>query len=302
MNKITFGPISSRRFGLSLGIDLSPNQKQCNFDCVYCELQAAKPMEKSLIYPKIQDIIEQVKQALASDVKFDFLTLTANGEPSLYPYLKELVYELNKIKQDKKLLILSNGSGVLNTHAFNALMDIDVVKFSLDSAIEKTFYRIDRALKQIKLEVMIEKMIAFRKKFLGDLIMEVLIVQGLNDSKEEMLALNEIFDKIKPLRVDFSTIDRPPAYPVKGISLEKLEELSIYITSVPVVLAKHCYKGEKIDFDTGELLKMLQLRAQSEFDIENKFSQYSKDILEKLIKEQKVVVKNLAGVNFYKKI
>ncbi|EAJ6142205.1 radical SAM protein [Campylobacter lari] len=302
MNKITFGPISSRRFGLSLGIDLSPNQKQCNFDCVYCELQAAKPIEKSLVYPKIQDILEQVKQTLASSVKFDFLTLTANGEPSLYPHLKELVCELNKIKQDKKLLILSNGSGVLNTHVFDALMDIDVVKFSLDSAKEKTFYRIDRALKQIKLEIMIEKMIIFRKNFLGELIMEVLIVQGLNDSKEEMLALNDVFDKIKPSRVDFSTIDRPPAYPVKGISMEKLEELSMYITSVPVVLAKHYYKGEKIDFNTQELLKMLQLRAQSEFDIENKFSQYSKEVLEKLIKEQKVVVKNLAGVNFYKKI
>ncbi|HEC1794410.1 TPA: radical SAM protein [Campylobacter lari] len=302
MNKITFGPISSRRFGLSLGVDLSPNQKQCNFDCVYCELQAAKPIEKSLIYPKIQDILEQVKQALSSNVKFEFLTLTANGEPSLYPHLKELVCELNKIKQDKKLLILSNGSGVLNTHVFDALMDIDVVKFSLDSAKEKTFYRIDRALKQIKLEIMIEKMIIFRKKFLGELIMEVLIVQGLNDSKEEMLALNDVFDKIKPSRVDFSTIDRPPAYPVKGISMEKLEELSMYITSVPVVLAKHYYKGEKIDFNAQELLKMLQLRAQSEFDIENKFSQYSKEVLEKLIKEQKVVVKNLAGVNFYKKI
>ncbi|EGK8008474.1 radical SAM protein [Campylobacter lari] len=302
MNKITFGPISSRRFGLSLGIDLSPNQKQCNFDCVYCELQAAKPIEKSLVYPKIQDILEQVKQTLASSVKFDFLTLTANGEPSLYPHLKELVCELNKIKHDKKLLILSNGSGVLNTHVFDALMDIDVVKFSLDSAKEKTFYRIDRALKQIKLEIMIEKMIIFRKNFLGELIMEVLIVQGLNDSKEEMLALNDVFDKIKPSRVDFSTIDRPPAYPVKGISMEKLEELSMYITSVPVVLAKHYYKGEKIDFNAQELLKMLQLRAQSEFDIENKFSQYSKEVLEKLIKEQKVVVKNLAGVNFYKKI
>ncbi|AJD06054.1 radical SAM protein [Campylobacter lari] len=302
MNKITFGPISSRRFGLSLGIDLSPNQKQCNFDCVYCELQAAKPVEKSLIYPKIQDILEQVKQSLASDVKFDFLTLTANGEPSLYPHLKELVCELNKIKQDKKLLILSNGSGVLNPNAYNALLDIDVVKFSLDSAKEKTFYRIDKALKQIKLETMIDKMIAFREKFLGELVMEVLVVQGLNDNKEEMLALNEVFDKIKPLRVDFSTIDRPPAYPVKGVSMEKLEELSMYINSTPVVLAKRYYKGKKIDFNAQELLKMLQLRAQSEFDIENKFSQYSKDILEKLLKEQKIIVKNLAGVKFYKKI
>ncbi|RKO65225.1 radical SAM protein [Campylobacter sp. P255] len=302
MSKITFGPISSRRFGLSLGIDLSPNQKQCNFDCVYCELQAAKPLERALIYPEVQDIIHEVQKALESNVQFDFLTLTANGEPSLYPHLEKLVNELKKIKQDKKLLILSNGSGVLNPNSFNALLGIDVVKFSLDSAIEKTFYRIDRALKQIRLEAMVEKMITFREKFLGDLVMEVLIVQGLNDSKEEMHALNDVFARIKPLRVDLSTIDRPPAYPVKGVSTEKLEELSACITAVPVVLAKHYYKGDKIDFNAFELLKMVQLRAQSEFDVENKFSQNSKELLKQLVEQGQITVKNLAGVKFYKKI
>ncbi|MBF7046054.1 radical SAM protein [Campylobacter volucris] len=300
MNKIVFGPINSRRFGISLGVDLSPDQKQCNFDCVYCELKVAKPQEKSLVYPSIEDIIKELEQALARHKHIDFITLTANGEPSLYPFLDELIVKLNQIKNGKKLLILSNGSAVLNAKAYKALLSLDVVKFSLDSAIEKTFYKIDKALKQIKIHDLIEKMIAFSKDFKGDLIMETLIVEGINDIKEEMLALNQAFASINPLRVDFSTIDRPPAYPVKAIDFKKLQELSLYITSVPVVLAKHNYDGIKNDFSEQELLKMLQLRSQSEFDVENNFSQLSKDNLAKLLKEKKIVVKNLSGVKFYK--
>ncbi|AJC86040.1 radical SAM protein [Campylobacter sp. RM16704] len=302
MSKIVFGPVNSRRFGLSVGIDLSPSQKQCNFDCVYCELKAAKPMEKYLIYPSVNEVVNEIEKFLNGEIDFDFLTLTANGEPSLYPHLKELVQELNKIKNKKKLLILSNGSAVLNPKSFEALLDIDVVKFSLDSVIEKTFYRIDRALKVIKINDLIEKMILFNQNFKGDLIIEVLIVEGLNDTKEEILALNDAFRKINPLRVDFSTIDRPPAYPVKGVSLQKLKELSMYITNTPIVLAKHNYTKEKMDFTVDELLKILQLRAQSEFDIENNFTQLSKNNLQILLEEKKIIIKDLAGIKFYKKI
>ncbi|TXE78862.1 radical SAM protein [Campylobacter peloridis] len=302
MSKIVFGPISSRRFGLSLGIDLSPSQKQCNFDCVYCELKAAKPVEKSIFYPSVDAVLAEVLKAMKSGVEFDFLTLTANGEPSLYPDLALLIQELNAIKKDKKLLILSNGSAVLNSQSFNALFDIDVVKFSLDSVIEKTFYRIDRALKSIKIDLLLEKMINFSQKFKGDLIIEVLIVQGLNDNEEEMLALNQAFKKIKPLRVDFSTIDRPPAYPVKAISNQKLIELSSCIDSACVVVAKHFYNQTKFDFSENELLKMLKLRAQSEFDVENTFSPKSKERLKKLLLESKIQELNLLGVKFYKTI
>lgn len=302
MSKIVFGPISSRRFGLSLGIDLSPSQKQCNFDCVYCELKAAKPVEKSVLYPSVDEVLAEVLNAMESGVEFDFLTLTANGEPSLYPDLALLIQELNAIKKDKKLLILSNGSAVLNSQSFNALLDIDVVKFSLDSVIEKTFYRIDRALKSIKIDLLLEKMIKFSQKFKGDLIIEVLIVQGLNDNEEEMLALNQAFKKIKPLRVDFSTIDRPPVYPVKAISNQRLIELSSCIDSACVVVAKHFYNQTKFDFSENELLKMLKLRAQSEFDVENTFSPKSKERLKKLLLESKIQELNLLGVKFYKTI
>ncbi|KAJ9983945.1 radical SAM protein [Campylobacter jejuni] len=298
--KILFGPVSSRRFGRSLGIDLSPSKKQCNFDCVYCELDPKKAQEKQDEIISIYKIISEVKAMLEKNVEFDFLTLTANGEPSLYPHLNELILSLRSIAKDKKLLILSNGTAVLDEDKFNTLLKLDVVKFSLDSAVAKTFYRIDRALKNIDLEKMIEKMADFRARFNGDLIMEILVVKDLNDNEEEFEALNQALKKIMPLRVDLSTIDRPPAYAVKKVSEEKLLELSKLIDSTPVLLAKRHYEGEKLSFNEEELLKMLHLRSQSEIDIEVKFDEQSKTLLNQLIKEKKVKILDLAGVKFYK--
>ncbi|EAH5289841.1 radical SAM protein [Campylobacter jejuni] len=298
--KILFGPVSSRRFGRSLGIDLSPSKKQCNFDCVYCELDPKKAQEKQDEIISIDKIISEVKVVLEKNVEFDFLTLTANGEPSLYPHLNELILSLRSIAKDKKLLILSNGTAVLDEDKFNALLKLDVVKFSLDSAVAKTFYRIDRALKNIDLEKMIEKMADFRARFNGDLIMEILVVKDLNDNEEEFKALNQALKKIMPLRVDLSTIDRPPAYAVKKVSEKKLLELSKLIDSTPVLLAKRHYEGEKLSFNEEELLKMLHLRSQSEIDIEVKFDEQSKTLLNQLIKEKKVKILDLAGVKFYK--
>ncbi len=298
--KILFGPVSSRRFGRSLGIDLSPSKKQCNFDCVYCELDPKKAQEKQDEIISIDKIISEIKAMLEKNVEFDFLTLTANGEPSLYPYLNELILSLRSIAKDKKLLILSNGTAVLDEDKFNALLKLDVVKFSLDSAVAKTFYRIDRALKNIDLEKMIEKMADFRARFNGDLIMEILVVKDLNDNEEEFEALNQALKKIMPSRVDLSTIDRPPAYAVKKVSEEKLLELSKLIDSTPVLLAKRHYEGEKLSFNEEELLKMLHLRSQSEIDIEVKFDEQSKTLLNQLIKEKKVKILDLAGVKFYK--
>ncbi|HEB9433268.1 TPA: radical SAM protein [Campylobacter coli] len=298
--KILFGPINSRRFGRSLGIDLSPSKKQCNFDCVYCELEAQKPQAKQDEIVSVEEIVLEVQNILEKNISFDFLTLTANGEPSLYPHLEELISSLRKIAKDKKLLILSNGTAVLDQNKFNALLKLDMVKFSLDSAISKTFYRIDRALKNIDLEKMIEKMAEFKTQFKGDLVMEILVVKDLNDNEEEFIALNQALAKIAPLRVDLSTIDRPPAYAVKKVSEERLLELSKLITSTPVLLPKRHYEGEKLNFNEEELLKMLHLRSQSEIDIENKLDKASQVLLDKLIKEEKVKILNLAGVKFYK--
>ncbi|MCR2099750.1 radical SAM protein [Campylobacter upsaliensis] len=292
-----FGPINSRRFGLSLGVDLSGAKKQCNFDCVYCELDAAKPIREQESVLSVEEILTELKAILKKDVKFDVLTLTANGEPSLYPHLKELILELKKLIKDKKILILSNGTAVLDEEKMRTLMLCDIVKFSLDSANEKTFYKIDRALKGIDLSKMIEKMAEFRTKFSGALVMEILVVKGFNDNEEEFILLNDALAKIAPMRVDLSSIDRPPAYAVSGVDEMRLLELSGLISSVPVFIAKR-HKAI-LSFSEEELLKTLRLRPQSELDVEC-FDTKSKRNLQTLLEKGQIKSVNLAGVKFYK--
>ena len=128
--KYIFGPISSRRFGMSLGIDLSPDEKSCNFDCIYCELEKAQKSDTIKNPPKVEDIINDVKKGFEK-FQFDVLTITANGEPTLYPYLDELVDKLKIF--DKKLLILSNSSTINNPQIQQILKKLDIVKLSLDN-------------------------------------------------------------------------------------------------------------------------------------------------------------------------
>jgi len=128
---IIFGPIPSRRFGMSLGIDLSPTSKQCNFDCLYCELQVAKTVSKQTYSISVKDIISQLKIALKNHTNIDVITFTANGEPSLYPYLDELIDEVDKIKKNIKTLILSNGANIYSTEIQKVFLKIDIVNFIL---------------------------------------------------------------------------------------------------------------------------------------------------------------------------
>ncbi|WP_149712962.1 radical SAM protein [Campylobacter concisus] len=297
---IVFGPINSRRFGMSLGIDLSPKQKSCNFDCVYCELKGAKPVEEIENPPSIDEIISALKEALKVHQNIDVITLTANGEPTLYPHLKELIVKVNEIKGRAKTLILSNGSGARDQKICEALQGLDIVKFSLDSAVQSTFKKIDRNKSGIEVNELIKAMAKFRKEFKGELVLEILVVAGFNDKEEEFMVLNEAINEIAPHRVDVGTIDRPPAYNLKGVDASRLEELASKIKGVPVTIARAHKIEQKYEFSKSEILAMLERRPQTTANVEENFSEHSKQILNKLLQDGVVYQTDVAGVKFYK--
>ena len=295
-----FGPINSRRFGMSLGIDLSPKQKSCNFDCVYCELKSAKPVEEIENPPSVDEIISALKEALKVHQNIDVITLTANGEPTLYPHLKELIAKVNELKGRAKTLILSNGSGARDQKICEALQGLDIVKFSLDSAVQSTFKKIDRNKSGIEVNELIKAMAKFRKDFKGELVLEILVVAEFNDKEGEFIALNEAINEIAPHRVDVGTIDRPPAYNVKGVDASRLEELASKIKGVPVTIARAHKIEQKYEFSKSEILAMLERRPQTTANVEENFSEHSKQILNKLLQDGAVYQTDVAGVKFYK--
>ncbi|MCK9161315.1 MAG: radical SAM protein [Arcobacteraceae bacterium] len=300
-SNIIFGPVPSRRFGISLGIDLSPDTKQCNFDCLYCELKAAKTVDSMSHYPSVEEILNAVKNKLQSSTsKIEVLTLTANGEPTLYPYLKELVTSLKTLNKEIKLLILSNGSTIYKRKVQEALLDIDIVKLSLDCVSKECFNKLDRPHKSVEVDKIVTGMVEFQKIFKNELVLEILFVKSLNNKNKEIELLKNAIKEIKPSRVDLSTIDRPPAYKVEAISFEELEEIASKL-DYPYINIAHKHRPIfEATYSKDEILALLQRRPLSKFDIEHTFSNSSRSFLNELIDDKKVEIIDSSGVEFYK--
>ena len=232
---IIFGPVLSRRFGYSLGVDLSPMRKQCNFDCVYCELHKAKPIESMEEILPPEQILLAITNAIKQHNRIDVLTFTATGEPTLYPYLYELISQTKSIlPRHIKTLILSNGSNFRAKQA--ALKLFDIVKFSLDSVLVQEFKKIDRPSKTLNLAQILESIQEFARIYQGELVAEVLLVEGHNDTKENLIAIAQFLRNIRISRVDLGTIDRPSAYQVRPLTQEKLQWASQFFAGLPVTL------------------------------------------------------------------
>lgn len=296
-----FGPVSSRRFGLSLGVDLSPGQKSCNFDCLYCELFSAKPVDTIINPPAPTEVIQETREALEKFPDVQVITITANGEPTLYPFLDELIQGLNAIKGKRKLLILSNGSTIMRTQIQESLKKLDIVKLSLDCATQECFKKLDRPLKGIFVEEIIEGMKEFRKKFIGVFVIEILVVKGINDKIEEMEELNKALQQIQPDRVDLGTIDRPPAYRVEAVSYQKLVELSKAFTNLHLnIVSRKGKTPHPKELSDKEILDTLKHRPFTDEDVASLFDEETRKRFSRLLKEEKIETKNVGNILFYK--
>ncbi|MCG3661436.1 radical SAM protein [Aliarcobacter butzleri] len=301
-NSIIFGPIPSRRFGISLGIDLSPSKKQCNFDCLYCELEGSKTVDKMDTFPSVDEIIKAIKESFKNHPKIDVITITCNGEPTLYPKLSELIDEINKIKGETKTLILSNGSTIYKKEIFEALLKIDIVKLSLDCVSEKCFKKLDRQNKSVEIEKIVPSMIEFSQKTKKDFVLEVLFVKDINDKDEEIELLFNAAKQINPKRIDIGTIDRPPAYKVNPVSYEFLEDVANKFEGLNVNIVFKNRLKQIISYNKEEILSMINRRPLTIEDIENMFDNQSKIFLEELIRNEEIGLVDNAGIKFYKKI
>lgn len=300
MNTI-FGPVHSRRFGVSLGIDLSSSTKQCNFDCLYCELAPMQAITQQHEITPIATIINDLTHALTQHPNIDVITLTANGEPTMYPYLEELIDQIDTLKGDIETLILSNSAYLSNPKVFQALLKLDQVKLSLDAATSEVFHKIDRPAEGINIEDIISSIEKFSHVYRGKLFIEILFVRGLNDTREEIAALNKALLPISCERIDIGTIDRPPAYPVEGLNFTELFELSHYFdTTLPIHIVSRTHaQAIPSYFTSNEILTTLDKRPLTEDDINALFDDTSKKRFQILLDEEKISTIERSNIIFY---
>ncbi|MGQ1787461.1 MULTISPECIES: radical SAM protein [unclassified Saccharicrinis] len=223
MYKFLFGPVPSRRLGMSLGVDLVP-KKVCSLNCVYCEVGRTTLLtterKEYILYDKVTSELEHY---FANNPDPDYITFSGSGEPTLNTKIGEVLQFVKQIKKDVPVAVLTNGTLFYNKKVRHELMGANVVLPSLDAATETTFRKINRPATQLTVDKYIPGLIDFRNEFKGTIWLEVMIIPGYNDGMDNLNSIKDAILKIKPDKIQLNTLDRPGI--VHGLRAARWDEL-----------------------------------------------------------------------------
>ncbi len=234
---IIFGPVRSRRLGISLGVNLLPNDyKFCNFNCIYCECgwTDSKNINKSKLHlrenVKLQ-LQEKLQLMQKNNEPLDVITFAGNGEPTLHPEFDKIIDDTIEIRDkyfsEARIAVLSNATTIHKEKVFNALLEIDDNILKLDSALEKTVKLLNNPIGPFSLDSIINNL----KKFKGNFILQTMFVRGKyndividNTTKKEVEAWLSLLPELNPRLIMIYTIARDT--PVAGLEKISVSELN----------------------------------------------------------------------------
>jgi len=224
-----YGPLNSRRLGLSLGLSLTP-QKTCNLDCLYCQLgKTVRRVDERCEYISIEDILGELKSWLDNnpeEVKeLNYITLSGAGEPTLNSGLGKLIGAVKKLSK-AKIAVITNSTLLPDARLRADLAAADLIVPSLDAATVDVFDRINRPDPKIDLNKVIEGLVDLKKEFHGKIWLEVMLVAGINDDIGHIRKLKEAIDRINPDKIQLNSPVRTTAEPgILPVAKEKLEQI-----------------------------------------------------------------------------
>ncbi|MBI9061241.1 MAG: radical SAM protein [Marinilabiliaceae bacterium] len=249
-----FGPVPSRRLGMSLGIDLVP-KKVCSLDCVYCEVgQTTLHTTIRKEYILFDKIAEELKHYLNNNAKPDFLTLTGSGEPTLNSRIGDLISFIKQNYSEIPVAVITNGTLLNNPKVREEILHADVVLPSLDASKDEIFKKINSPCSSLTVKDHVEGLVKFRESYTGKMWLEVFILPGYNDSVEEISRLKEMIEAISPDAVQLNTLDRPGViedlYPA---SHEELIQIATHLTSQNIEIIVNPPKKHNLTIDERDL-------------------------------------------------
>jgi len=254
--KWLFGPVPSRRFGRSLGIDLF-TRKICTFDCVYCEVgRTPRTTDCVDTFAPVEEVLDELRDYLADhhDDLPDFITFAGSGEPTLHREIDLIIHGIKEMST-VPVVLLTNGSLLHREAVLNRVLDVDYLVPSLDAGCPETYSRINRPTAKIPYEKLLEGLIAAQRACRGHYLLEVLLVDGVNTSEEELEKLKECINRINPDAVQINTVFRPPAESnVHAASEETIQHFAELVGEKAVPVAYYTLKGARRHIQ-GELLK-----------------------------------------------
>ncbi len=209
-HRYVYGPVASRRLGLSLGVDIIPF-KTCSLDCIYCQLgSAGKTMTRRGRWFPSGEILVQIKAAVDSGQRIDVITFSGSGEPTLSRDIGPLIRAIKRMTRIP-VVVLTNGTLLTRKDVRRDLAAADIVVPSLDAVTAAAFKRVNRPHASLDNRKIIDGLVRFREEFPGELRLEVMIVKGVNDSPADIRALKAAVGRIRPDRIELNTVVRPPA-------------------------------------------------------------------------------------------
>jgi wyosine [tRNA(Phe)-imidazoG37] synthetase (radical SAM superfamily) len=220
-----YGPVPSRRLGRSLGVDIVPF-KTCTYDCIYCQLgrTTQKTVCRSPLAP-VEDIIQEVQDALKRVPRPDYVTVSGSGEPTLHSELDEVVSRIKRLT-DVPVAMITNGSLLFREDVRKACLMADVVVPSLDTGDDAMFQYVNRPHESLSFGEVVDGLAEFRGEYRGQMWLEVFVLGGVTAVPDEILKIKQHTDRIKPDRIQLNTVVRPAteeyAFPVAAEEMAKL--------------------------------------------------------------------------------
>ncbi|MGM0568697.1 MAG: radical SAM protein, partial [Elusimicrobiota bacterium] len=222
-NKYVFGPVLSRRLGISLGVDIVPH-KTCTYNCLYCECgKTTSLVKKRKEYVPHNLVIEELDSFLSGSPRLDYITFSGSGEPTLNSGIGKIVGFIKDKYPSYKIAVLTNGSLLYKSSVRKDLAYADLIITSLDALSEKVFNRINRPEKSITADQLIKGIKQASVEFKGKFWVEIFILPGINDSDSELSLIRELLMEINPDKVQLNSMDRPGAE--KDLSTPHIKDL-----------------------------------------------------------------------------
>ncbi len=267
-----FGPVPSRRLGISLGIDLIP-AKICSQNCIYCEV--GETTELTLTrkeYISLESVCRELDNYLGTSPELDFITFSGSGEPTLNSRTGELVLYLKENYPQYKLACITNSSLLWDAKVREELVLVDLLLPSLDAVSEAVFQKLNRPHIELMASMIVEGLIEFRKIYGGEIWLEIFLSPGINDTQSELAKLKQACAEINAEKIQLNTIDRPGVERgLRAETRERLEEIVEYFQPLPVeIIADARVRKQRKSYSSeisSQLLELISRRPCTDQDL-----------------------------------
>jgi wyosine [tRNA(Phe)-imidazoG37] synthetase (radical SAM superfamily) len=263
-----FGPVPSRRLGLSLGVDLIPH-KTCTFDCLYCEVGRTTDLTQTRRPYRVAEIIRELADYLENPPRpLDYITMAGSGEPTLNLGLREIIKAVKNLTKTP-VALLTNGSLFYLPEVRDEVAGVNVILPSLDAGREATFQRLNRPHPGLSLDLVVSGLKALRREFAGQIWLEILLLKGLNDRREELTAIKSLLRELSPDKIQLNTAVRPVAdKSARALTQEEMEAVAEFLgAGAEVVAAAQRMSPERLAVKDRDLIDMLARRPMTAGDL-----------------------------------